>query len=141
MDIGKLKVDAEKEKGTWVEIAPGCSVKVAYTNSKEYRQALSKKLRPYRTMLSKTKDYDSIPESEQDRIAIGMLLDHTLFDWKGVEYKGKSVAFSRETAEAILTDVPEFRQLIEEAAGNMSNFREEQREEDAKNLETASAGT
>lgn len=141
MDIARLKIDPTKERGTWVPIDPTCQVKIAYTNSKEYKRALRTKLRPFAATLEKTRDYDSIPDEQQDKIAIQMLLDHTLFDWKGVQEGDVDVPFTRENAERILIEAPAFRELIETAAATLTNFRFEQRTEAAKNSETASAGS
>jgi hypothetical protein len=149
VDLSKLKTDDEMTKGAWVTIAPGCRVKVAYTNSKSYRKELGKELRPFRTVLRRTGDYDSIPEADQDAIAIKMLVDHTIFDWEGVQLPDESdkdkklvdVPFSRDVAIRVLTDYPEFRQLIEEEAAKMANFRAEEQVADEKNLQTASAGS
>jgi hypothetical protein len=147
VDLSKLKADDEKSKGTWVPLAPGCSVKVAYTNSKEYRKELGKELRPFRGVLRRTGDYDSVPEVDQEAIAIKMLVDHTIFDWKGVQLPDKDsgelveIPYTRETAIRVLTDYPEFRQLIEEEAAKLANFRAEEQAADEKNLQTASVGS
>jgi hypothetical protein len=142
VEVTRLITNPEKEKGTWVNLDPTCSVKVAYTNSKTYKRALRKELKPFGTVLAKTRDFDSIPEADQDGLVVRMLLQHTLFDWKGVQYRGKEVPFEdTATVKEILLIAPDFRELIENAAGDLSNFRDEEIEADTKNSVPASVGS
>lgn len=142
MDLKRIKTDPALEAGTWVEIDPTCSVKLRYTNSTPYRQALRKRLRPFSTLLDKTRgNFDVISESDQEHIAIEMLVDHVVLDWKGVCVGEEAISYSKENALKMLTDYPEFREIIERQAANLTNFREQQREIDTKNSGTVSAGS
>jgi hypothetical protein len=140
MDLNKLKADPEMERGVWVALDPTCEIKIAYTGSRDYQKALKRRLKPYADVLSRTRDVDVIPDTDQEAISVEMIVEHVLLDWKGVVYNGQSLPYSKSAANLVLTEVPMFRAMVEEKAAQVSNFRDEQRKVDAKNLETASAG-
>jgi len=140
MQLESLKTDSTMERGTWVPLDPSCRVKVVYTNSPEYAFKQKQAMKPYRTVLAKTRDFDdAMSQADQDKLTVQLLVDYVLLDWEGVEYgkdtKGDPVKlpYSKENAHKVLTDVPAFRQMVEEAAATLSNFRTKDAEEDAKN--------
>lgn len=140
MKLESLKTDSSLERGTWVPLDPTCRVKVVYTNSPEYLFKQRQAMKPYRTVLAKTRDFDdALPQEQQDKITVDLLVDYVLLDWEGVEYgtngDGKShmLPYSKENARMVLTEVPAFRQMVEEAAATLSNFRQKNAEEDEKN--------
>jgi hypothetical protein len=142
MNLDKLVTDPEMEKGTWVNLDPSCQVRVVYTNSPEYRFKLRAKMKPLNQVLSRTRDFDdTMSIADQEKLTIDMLVDHTLLDWRGVEFKGKQVPYTKENARMILTAVPAFREMVEQAAGTLSNFRSLEIEEESKNLEPTSVGS
>jgi len=135
-----LKTDAKLERGTWVRLDPTCRVKVVYTNSPEYQFKQKQAMKPYRTVLAKTRDFDdAMSQEDQDKLTVQLIVDYVLLDWEGVEYgtdgEGKAILlpYSKENARKVLTDVPAFRQMVEEAAATLSNFRAHDAEADAKN--------
>jgi hypothetical protein len=142
MELGKLKTDAEKTRGTWVKMDATCQLKLTYTNTTEFKKARADRLKPYRNVIMKTKDFDSIPPGEQESITVGLLVDFVVLDWKGLTLKGANVPYSKEKAREILKEFPEFREMVEEAASDISNFREEEtKEEEEKNSATVSVGS
>lgn len=141
MNLDKLVTDPEMEKGTWVPLDPSCKVKVVYTNSPEYRFKLRAKMKPLNQVLAKTRDFDdTMSIADQEKLTIDMLVEHTMLDWEGVEFKGKLIPYNRDNSRMILTAVPAFREMVEQAAGTLSNFRSEEIETEAKNLEASSVG-
>lgn len=133
MDLSILKTDQTKEvEGVWVDLDPTTSVKVTYTDGKAYRRALQKKLKPY-TNLLQAGGMEAIPEGEQEQVAVSVLVDHVVLDWKGVTDNGVEIPFSKEAAKKIFTEVPAFRRMVENAASDISNFRQKEREADEKN--------
>jgi hypothetical protein len=142
MKLESLKTDPAKERGTWVRLDPTCRVKVVYTNSPEYQFHQKQAMKPFRKILQTTRDFDDAMSQEaQDKLTVDLLVDYVLIDWEGVEYGGKSLEFSKENARTVLTEVPAFRQMVEDAAATLSNFRAKEREEDQKNLEAISVGS
>jgi hypothetical protein len=97
-------------------------------------------MKPYRTVLAKTRDFDdAMPQEEQDKITVDLLVNYVLLDWEGVEYGSNGdghalkLPYSKENARKVMTEVPAFRQMVEEAAATLSNFRQQDAEEDGKN--------
>jgi hypothetical protein len=138
--LESLKTDSKMERGTWVRLDPSCRVKVVYTNSPEYAYKQKVAMKPYRTVLAKTRDFDdAMSQEDQDKLTVQLLVDYVLLDWEGVEYgtngNGESVElpYSKDNARKVLTEVPAFRQMVEEAAATLSNFRTQDAEADAKN--------
>jgi hypothetical protein len=129
-----LKTDAKLERGTWVRLDPTCRVKVVYTNSPEYQFKQKQAMKPYRTVLAKTRDFDdAMSQEDQDKLTVTLIVDYVLLDWEGVDYENAALPYSKENARKVLTEVPAFRQMVEEAAATLSNFRAHDAEADAKN--------
>jgi hypothetical protein len=141
MKLESLKTDSTMERGTWVRLDPSCQVKVVYTNSPEYQFKQKLAMKPFRTVMAKTRDFDdAMSQEDQDKLTVNLLVNYVLLDWEGVEYgtngDGKPVmlAYSKENARKVLTEVPAFRQMVEEAAATLSNFRTQNAEAEAKNF-------
>jgi hypothetical protein len=140
MKLESLKTDSTMERGTWVRLDPSCQVKVVYTNSPEYQFKQKLAMKPFRTVLAKTRDFDdAMSQEDQDKLTVNLLVNYVLLDWEGVEYgtngdgKPMMLPYSKENARKVLTEVPAFRQMVEEAAATLSNFRTQNAEEEAKN--------
>jgi hypothetical protein len=138
MDIAKFRTDPEKEKGVWVPLVPGLDVKVAYSNSKAFNRAREDRMRPYVALLQRTRDPNSIPESDRDAIALDLIVKHVLLDWRGLEFEGETLEYSQANARMVLEAVPDFRAMVEEKAATVGNFVLESA---AKNSEPVSVGT
>ena len=46
-----------------------------------------------------------------------------LVDWEGLTERGEALAYTPEKAEALLRDMPTFRKLVEDCAGDIEGFR------------------
>lgn len=136
MKLSAIKVNADAiEHGAWVKNLPemgDLELKVRGIGNAEYR-------RLYASLAdaaprSDRQDGRLTPEASE-RIATRCLLDTVLLDWRGLEDDAGPVAFSKETAEKLLTD-PNFRlfrDAVAIAASRVAETREQAGEEAAKN--------
>lgn len=70
----------------------------------------------------KGKDVDDINLDEAEAMAVESALVR-LVDWSGITEDGKAVAFTKEKAEAVLTQHPWIREAIMQEASDVTNFQ------------------
>ena len=122
-----------------VDAASGCRLKIARIGNRRYREAMARRLKPYRRALRAGTLEDPVTE----RITAKVLAETVLLDWRGLERGGSAVAYSREAAAAILSDpaYKDFRDLVVELASDQEAYRERDLEDAEKNFGTSSAGS
>lgn len=132
MDLGQLRTNPQaQEDGVWVEIGEGASLLIGRMNNRKYAKKLTALLKPYeRQVQMGTLADDKAEDLLAEAYSFGILLD-----WKGIEFEGKAVKYSRAKAKQLLLDptLKDFRQLVEDLAGQQKLYRDEAIEEDTKN--------
>lgn len=133
-----FKANDEIEKGgVWVEYdvnadntTPAFRVaRISKTNVK-YQKALERRMKPIRRSLT----LGTITEKESQRLYREVFLDAILLDWKNIKDENEEgILFSKENARKLFEDLPELFLDLQEKASDVSLFREEQKEDDAKN--------
>lgn len=142
MDLNRFKADtALEDEGVWttVDAASGCRLKIARIGNRRYREAMARRLKPYRRALRAGTLDDQVTE----RITAEVLAETVLLDWRGLECSGVAVVYGREAAAAILADpaYKDFRDLVVELASDQEAYRERDLEDAEKNSETSCAGS
>lgn len=131
MDIGKLyRTDRQKEtEGVWVLIG-GSEFLITRSNNRAYRKNLAEKLEANAAAL----DADT-EESEalDNRLMAEVLAETILLDWKNVKVDGKATKYSVKAATLVMTEMPDFAELIRNQAGNIDNFRVKHEKTQEKN--------
>lgn len=133
LDIRKrFGTDAKREiEGTTVDLGEGASVTVARWNNARHRAALDRLRRPYRSLLLAGRE---LPEDVSEAIGIEAMAETILLDWQGfIDESGQPLAHSREAAQALLTEVKDFRDQIAFLALQAENFRVDALEQAEKN--------
>lgn len=132
-DICETDTTAEEE-GRWFRdiFADGSNVDVKLRRltsqtSMNARRQLEKGYRAAR----KNGEY---PQEIKIKILIEQIAAAVLIDWSGIFDRSKvEMPYSKETALALLTRLPAFRDTIVAMASNLDNFRIEDKEAAAKN--------
>lgn len=141
MSLKKVfKADPIKEKaGVWISVSqgegsPDCEFLVAPTgpSNKKYTAALQASQKKYKHT------FKTMSSQRLNEIFVEVFVDTVLLDWKNVEeYRDDQpkglMAFNKENAKFLLTDLPEVLELLSREAGDFSNFVANQTEVDAKN--------
>lgn len=128
---------AERE-GITVDYGDGIKVRVARAggSNREYIARLEQISRKHRRQIQ----LDILPEDVAGKITRELYADTIILGWEGVtDREGKPLPFNRENVIKILEDLPDLFKDIQEHAGNLSLFRDEILEGDAKNLSTSSS--
>jgi hypothetical protein len=122
---------ALEQDGVWLELGEGARIRVARFNNHRHRALRERLLRPHRALLLAGRDLD--PETDK-QIAVACLARTILLDWQGVvDDDGLPVPFSVESAEALLTELADFRELVAGHAMRVENFRNAETATLAKN--------
>jgi len=131
MDLAKVYGTNKKleVEGVWVELDPASSVLIARLGNKNYRETVKDLTGPYRLQIQN----GTLPDHLNEKIAIEALATDVLLDWNGIEVNGKSVPYSKEKAIELLTDMPDFREVIARMASNIELFQQKIEAAVAKN--------
>lgn len=120
-----------EENGVWVDFGDGLEVKVARFNSarsKEVRRRLEK---PFKGVFRSGQD---LPEDKSTDILVKQMAEAIILDWKGVlGPDGKVLEPTLENKIKVLTDLPDFREVIATAALESATFKTLEDEEAGKN--------
>jgi hypothetical protein len=57
------------------------------------------------------------------KISIEAMARTILLDWDGIAHDGRELPYSVEAAISVLTDVPEFREIVFRASNTFETFR------------------
>jgi len=145
MDLCRFKSDRSAEDdGVWVALdgsaaGDGASVKLARIGNRRYREAMQRRMKPYRRALRA----GTLEDATAERITAEVLAETVLLDWRDLELDGTPLAYSPERARELLLDpaLRDFRDLIVEMASDIELYRQQEQEEAEKNLPPSSAGT
>jgi len=142
MDLTRFKADPVREDdGVWAEIdsATGARVKIARIGNRRYREAMSRRLKPYRRALRN----GTLDERVTERITAEVLAETVLLDWDGLYEGDRLLPYAPDTAKRILADdaYKDFRDLVVELASDLDLYREQELEEAEKNSAPSSPGS
>jgi hypothetical protein len=95
-----------------------------------YTKALNKATQP----VAREIELDTLDDKRSDELMLDVFLDSVLVGWTGVRDRNdKPLEYSKEAAKQLFTDLPDLYSAVQDAARRAGNFREKQREADAKN--------
>lgn len=98
--------------------------------NQQFAKCLDRKTKPYRRQIQS----ETLDEEIGARIQREVYAESVILSWSGVEdADGNEIPFNRENCEKLLTDLPDLFTDIREAAGKIVLFRNELKEEEAKN--------
>lgn len=126
--------DNELENGKGLDLDYGSdgviTIHRAGGANKKYSTVAAQRLKPYaRKIQNGTADPETI-----SRVMAEIYAEAVIIGWKGVKGQdGKALAFNKENVVKLLTDLPDLFEDIQDQATRLSNFRQEQNEEIAKN--------
>jgi hypothetical protein len=98
--------------------------------NKRYTKALERATRPHRRAI----EMETMNNELAERLFREVFVDTVLLDWRNVQDReGKKLAFNRENALKLLTDLPELYDDLQEKAKKASLFRDDASEKEAGN--------
>lgn len=128
MDIKDLMkdfhTDAKAEaEGNWFEVRPGVRFLLARSGgaNKNYRRVMEHKIKPYKHQFDRGTLDNTIAEALMQEV----FLEAVLLGWEGIETDGIELEFTVGNAKLMFNQSPELYDILNEAAGKVSNFLEE----------------
>lgn len=117
--------EVAEAEGRWFPLSKTAKVLVARTGNANYIKALRQRM--------KDNQIDSEDNSEENEKLVTSLIVETmaetiLLGWKGLEYKGKAMEYSKANAVTLL-EVKDFRKRIGDIADKADSFRLKEEEE------------
>lgn len=142
MDLSRFKTDtAREDDGVWttIDASSDAQIRLARIGNRRYREAMARRLKPYRRALRA----GSLDESVTERITAEVLAETVLLDWRGLTAGDAPLPYSRETARDLLLNPAyrDFRDLVVELAGELDLYRERDLEDAEKNSATSCDGS
>lgn len=127
-------------KGAWVFLDSfEGSVRVARANNNEYRKALVEALKPFRKYENSKKEPPEFIIKEREEAVLRAVAEHVFLEMKNFFSNGKEIENTVENRLRMLEDTDFFSNVME-AAALRETFRNEAREDEAKNLPPAIDG-
>lgn len=120
----KIKEFATNKKaeieGVWQEIGQGAKVKVARAGNVKYSEYVRKLSKPYMNRYRRR----MIPEDIAEKITIRAMSRFILLGWEGIEGEdGNHIQYSEQKAIELLTEYPDFRELVASLADDITLFQ------------------
>lgn len=117
--------EVAEAEGRWFPLSKTAKVLVARTGNANYIKALRQRM--------KDNQIDSEDNSEENEKLVTSLIVETmaetiLLGWKGLEYKGKAMEYSKANAVTLL-EVKDFRKRIGDIADKAESFRLKEEDE------------
>lgn len=112
---------ALEEGGVWVDIGSDASLKVARAGNKKSIARYRELAAPYIAQITHGKISDDIAV----QISVQVQAETILLDWKGISYDGKAMEYSTENAVKLLTESPDFRELVATISNERRTFQQQ----------------
>lgn len=99
-------------------------------SNKTYSKALEAATRPYRRQV----ELGTMKNEVAETLFMGVFVDTILKGWKNVQdEKGEEIVFSKDAATALLTELPDVYERLQEEAKLSANFRDSALESESGN--------
>lgn len=99
-------------------------------SNKKYSRMLERATKPHRHAM-KT---GTISNETSEKLMMDVFVDTLLLDWKHVQDRnGKTIVYNRENAIALMKELPDLYADLTNQTQQIELFREEEKEEEAKN--------
>ncbi len=133
-------VDQEKsEEGVWFPYEDA-SFLVARSRSRKYRQEIERLSRKYKRQI----DMGTLSRDKSEEIVTRAMANTILNGWSGsvaLSESGEQLPYNRENAFLLLSEFPDFRDLVSLWSQDLENFQTEEKESDMGNSPSSSNGS
>lgn len=99
-------------------------------SNKAYSKALDAATRPYRRQI----ELNTMKNDVAEELFLTVFINTVLKGWKNVQDEaGNAIAYSKDAAKTLLTDLPDLYEFLQAEAKLAANFRDTALEAEAKN--------
>lgn len=139
MDIfSAYATDATLEvEGKWFPLSKTASIKVARSGNDRYIEQLRKKLEDNNIDLSSRSKED---EDLAQKVIVDVMADTILLDWKGLQFRGKDIEYSRLNARLLL-QIKDFRKKVSGFSESFEAFKVAQEVAQGNDSASTSSGS
>jgi len=130
--------DLESQKGIILDYGE-FKIRIARAGgaNTDFNRSLRARIKPYKKQI----EHNLMDNDLAQQILAEVYADSVILNWSGVtDEEGNELEFTRENVIKVLTDLPELFNDIQAQAQELSNFRELEIEDEAKNLKKPSGG-
>lgn len=122
--------DLEAE-GVWVDVGTmGFKIARAGGDNDQFVKVAGKRFKPFQAAIAS----DAMPKELATELVVDVFVETVLKDWKEVyDRDGSALAYSKDNAKRLLTDLPNLFMALQAEAQKVSNFRRANNEAAAKN--------
>lgn len=112
---------ALEEDGAWVDIGDGGKLKIARAGNKKSIAHMRLISKPHLAQIT----YGKLSDEVATALAVEVLAEAILLDWDGITDGGKPLPYSKDNAIKMLTEYPDFRDLVSKIADERKTFQKE----------------
>ncbi len=120
---------AAETEGVWIPVCEGIEVKIARMGNEKFQKAYRRLCKPHRNLIRQ----GLLDSATEKRLLKEALAEGVLLDWRGLKQDGAPLAYSREAALKLLTELKDFADFVADEARRLDNFRERDLEDAEKN--------
>lgn len=122
---------ASEEDGKWFELGQGTRIKLRSFQSERSLKVRENLESPY---LALKRSGKGIPQTEQETLLIKQMAQAIIVDWEGfTDENDAPVAYNAKTAEKMLNEYREFRNLVARLVTDDDAFKIQEKLESEKN--------
>lgn len=123
-----------EEEGTWITLVDGSEWKISRASSQRSQKARRNAEKPHRSTLQRAERMgEPVPQNVDDEINMEWMVNGIVLGWKGVTGpNGEELEFNESNMRMIFSDLPDLMLEVVRASGDISNFRQQEAEEEGK---------
>jgi hypothetical protein len=111
--------ETKESQGVWCPQGGEASLLVARSGNRAYARMLSREVEKHQRTLDLKND---AADEMSDKIMIDVMAETILLGWKGIQFKGADLPYSKANAKMLL-GVKDFRVHVSKLAGDFEAFR------------------
>ena len=118
-----------EQDGVEVQLSEDAFITVRRSNNDKFKKLLTRLRKPHEQRIQR----GTMDQKVLDGLTRKAVAQEVLIGWRGIKLDGKTVKYSPEKAEEMMTKFEDFQEDILTAANTRETFRRQVAEENAKN--------
>lgn len=110
-----------EDEGVWVDVSDGGRLKIARAGNKKAMAYSKQVAKPHMAQIT----FGKLSDEVATQLACEVMAECILLDWSGVSDGDNDLPYTKENALKMLTEYPDFRDLVSMIANDRKTFQRE----------------
>lgn len=111
---------AAETEGVTIPVGEGVTITIARMGNEKFKKAYQRLCKPHRTLIRQ----GLLDGETEKKLLIAAIAEGVLLGWDGLEQDGAALAYSKEAAVKLLTELKDFADFVADEARRLDNFRD-----------------